>query len=111
MQPTIGRIEKLTTRPCPPTGGSGVPSPTDKIIAPILIDTTELNEAIRRAEILLRQSERIKANLSEVKEILGKARIDFELYVGDRDSDPLDKIKQKIFDAHKSGDLRVKLEF
>ena len=67
MQPTIGRTGQLTRRPCPPTGGSGVPSPPNKITAPILIDTTELDEAIRRAEILLRQSERIKANLSEVK--------------------------------------------
>ena len=67
MQPIVGRIEQLTTRPSPPTGGSGVPNKMpDKIVIPIELDTTKLDIALAKAE-------KLKAILSELQGRIGTA--------------------------------------
>ena len=61
----MGRIEQLTDRPCPPTGGSGVPAPRDKIKITVELDTTQLDEAQQKAD-------KLKATLLEVNELIRK---------------------------------------
>ena len=55
MQPIIGKIEQLTTRPSPPSGGSGVP---DKPC----FDLSKLDEAQQKAD-------KLKATLLEIQEL------------------------------------------
>ncbi len=74
----------------------------DKIIIPIELDTTKLDIALAKAE-------RLKALLSEVQGCIAKASINIQIKVEDHNSDPLDKLKQKIIAAIKSGDVGIKL--
>ena len=60
MQPIIGRIEQLTTRPSPPIGGSGVPSTPNNLIR-------SLDEAQAKADKLkntLLEIQKLTANLN-----------------------------------------------
>ena len=55
MQPVIGKIEQLTNRPSPPSGGSGVPNKP-------CFDLSKLDEAQQKAD-------KLKATLLEIQEL------------------------------------------
>lgn len=69
MQPIVGRINQLTDRPSPPTGGSGVPAQFGGAITPFALDTSQLDEAQKKAD-------KLKATLLEVQELIRKTNVE-----------------------------------
>lgn len=96
MQPIIGKIEQLTERPCPPTGGSGVSS-NSKISVPILLDTTALDEVQRSIN-------KIQKNLLDIQHFIGNANISFELT---SENSQTDELKKQLINACKKGIIKI----
>ena len=85
MQPIIGRIEQLTNRTSPPSGGSGVP---DKPY----FDLSKLDEAQQKAD-------KLKATLLEIQELTANLNMSAELLIDLKIADAKKQILDEITNA------------